>query len=97
MPTLEELRAQMEQEGVADPAERNRRIAETVSTGGLTKALGGAPAPELSGEEAAQRMEERQVLPELRGTQPPELTELTDEEVRQRLTMTPEETIRTQF
>ena len=82
MPTLEELKAQMAQEKVVDPAERNQRIAQAVQTGALTKSLGGRPeahqGPELSDPEARQKFE---------GYQP----ELSDEEVRQRMTQEPEE------
>jgi len=76
MPTLEELKAQMAQEGVNEPAERNQRLAQAVKTGALTRALGGEPqahvGPELKPEEARQKWEGYQ-------------HELSDEEVAQRM------------
>ena len=78
MPTLEELKGQMAQEGVRDQGERNQRIAQGVAAGTLGGPRPQHEEPELSDVEAGQTWE---------GYQP----ELIDEEVAQRMTPTPEE------
>jgi hypothetical protein len=57
MPTWDELQAQMVKEGVANPAQRNQRIASLVKNKQLTQ------GPELTDEEVAQKWEP--VEPEL--------------------------------
>ena len=81
MPTLEEIRRQAQEKGAGQRGV-NEGIAQAVQTGVLTKGLGVRPqeheGPELTGPEAAQRVE---------GYEP----ELTDEQVRQRLGEAPTE------
>jgi hypothetical protein len=76
MPTWEELQAQMREEALTNPADRNQRIAEAVQGGQLTAQ--GERQPELTDEEVARIWE-------------PAQQELTDVEAAERMTPRPEE------